>query len=71
MYHELNDLICTNYFGGIDVLSPPEVAVNMKHAGPIGNWAGNISVNAVDLPPLGLATDGIDFLRKHFDVVLF
>ena len=71
VYHELNDLICTNYFGGIDVLSPPEVAVNMKHAGPIGNWAGNISVNAVDLPPLGLATDGIDFLRKHFDVVLF
>jgi hypothetical protein len=71
VYHELNDLICPNYFGGIGVLSPPGVAVNMKHCGPIGNWAGNICLSAVNRPPHGWATDGIDFLRKHFDVVLY
>lgn len=70
-YHGLNNLICPNYFGGIGVLSPPGVAVNMKHAGPIGNWAGNICLSAVNRRPHGWATDGIDFLRKHFDVVLY
>jgi hypothetical protein len=71
VYHKLNNLICQNYFGGIGVLLPPGVAVNMKHAGRIGNWAGNISVSAVNLPPHAWATTGIDFLKKHFNVVLY
>jgi len=71
VYHELNDMICPNYFGGIGFLSPPGVDVKMKHCGPIGNWAGNISVSAVNRLPHGWATDGIDFLKKHFNVVLY
>jgi hypothetical protein len=66
VYHTLNNLRGPNYLG----IHGPFNQLGMKHCGPVGNHAGNISVNAVNAAPHGWAGAGIDFLRIHFNVVL-
>lgn len=68
IYHDLNNLLAPNYFGLAGFFNSH---ANMKHAGPGGQHAGNISMpqaNAQD--PYGLPSAGINFLSLHFNVVI-
>jgi len=67
VYNILNNLRSPNYLG---IHGPFNVHLGMRHQGPVGNHAGNISVNAVNVGPYGWGAAGIGFLRKHFNVVL-
>lgn len=67
VYNVLNNLRGPNYLG---IHGPFNAHLGMKHAGPVGNHAGNISVNAFNAGPYGWASAGIEFLRAHFNVVL-
>ena len=67
VYHTLNNLRGPNYLG---IHGPFNAYANMRHGGPTGNHAGNVSVNAANAVLHGWAGAGIELLRAHFNVVL-